>query len=62
MWNDVTRGLLMATLISGLSLGIKLGYIDWDADQFADVQLFLGNLVILLFYLFKKGQGDSGPV
>lgn len=61
MNNDALRAAIMAVATSAVSTAVLLGLVGWDTNQVAGVNLFVGNAVLLLALVFKKGEAAPAP-
>ncbi len=51
--NDTLRALVMATVTSFINLLVLLHVVNLEADGLGAINLFIGNLVLLVAYFWK---------
>lgn len=57
--NDVTRAAIMALATSLLNVLVAVDVLHLDGDQLGQINLFIGNAVLVIALLWKKGQGSA---
>lgn len=59
--NDVTRAAIMALATSALNMLVAIDLLHLDGDQLGQINLFIGNAVLVIALFWKKGQGSAPP-
>lgn len=59
--NDAVRAALMALVTSALNMLVLLRIVQLDGDQLGGINLFVGNLVLVIALFWKTGSGKSPP-
>ena len=57
--NDAVRAAIMALSTSALNMLVLLRLVELDGDQLGGINLFIGNLVLLIALVWKTGQGKA---
>lgn len=57
--NDVTRAALMALATSLLNVLVAVHVLTLDGDALGQINLFIGNAILVIALVWKKGQGSS---
>lgn len=59
--NDAVRAAFMALVTSALNMLVLLRIVQLDGDQLGGINLFVGNLVLVIALFWKTGQGKAPP-
>lgn len=59
MINDMVRAAIMALATSALNMVVLLRIVELDGDQLGGINLFIGNLVLVIALVWKTGEGKS---
>lgn len=59
--NDAVRAALMALVTSALNMLVLLRLVELDGDQLGGINLFVGNVVLVIALFWKTGQGKAPP-
>lgn len=51
----------MALSTSALNMIVLLRIVELDGDQLGGINLFVGNLVLVIALIWKTGQGKAPP-
>lgn len=54
--NDTLRGLIMAAVQSFVNLLVLLGVVHLGVEALSGINVFVGNLVLLVAFFWKTGQ------
>lgn len=57
--NDVTRAAIMALATSLLNVLVAVDIVHLDGDQLGQINVFIGNAVLLIALVWKTGQGKA---
>jgi hypothetical protein len=57
--NDAVRAAIMALATSALNMLVLLRIVELDGDQLGGINLFIGNLVLVIALVWKTGQGKA---
>ena len=59
--NDAVRAAIMALVTSALNMLVLLQIVSLSGDQLGGINLFVGNLVLVIALFWKTGQGKAPP-
>lgn len=59
--NDAVRAALMALVTSALNMLVLLRIVELDGDQLGGINLFVGNLVLVIALFWRTGAGKAPP-
>lgn len=61
LFNDTTRGLVLAFFPDIFTALQLFGAVDWTGDQTAIAMSLAGKAITFFFYVVKTGQGEAPP-